>query len=186
MTALHGGQPDRVPVVPIVREWCARQAGFRFCDILDSVEKYVYAQYACARHFGYDAVWDLLGIHAESEAMGSVLKVPDDMPPSVLEHPVKDYDKDLGKLRIPDPLRDGRLPFILEGTRRLKDLCRDQYPVIGYIQGPFRHASMLRGTEAVMRDVFKAPAKLEELLEIATESLIVYGQAVAEAGADIV
>ena len=38
----------------------------------------------------------------------------------------------------------------------------------------------------VMRDVFKTPAKLKELLEIATESLIVYGQAVAEAGADII
>ena len=65
MIALGGGQPDRVPVVPIVREWCARQVGFRFCDILVSIEKYVYAQYFCARHFGYDAVWDLLAIHAE-------------------------------------------------------------------------------------------------------------------------
>jgi len=186
MTALQGGQPDRVPVVPIVREWCARQAGFRFCDILDSIEKYVYAQYFCVRHFGYDAVWDLLAIHAESEAMGSVLKIPEDMPPSVLDHVVKDYDKDLPKLRVPDPRKDGRLPFILEGTRRLKDLCRGTYPVVGYIQAPFRHASMLRGSDTAMRDVYKAPAKLKELLEIATESLIVYGQAVVEAGADII
>ncbi len=186
MTALGGGQPDRVPVVPIVREWCARQVGFRFRDILESVEKFVYSQYFCARHFGYDVVWDLFGIHAESEAMGSVLKVPEDMPPSVLDHVVKDYDQDLPKLRLPDPQKDGRLPFILEGIRRLKDLCGGEYPVVGYTQGPFRHASMLRGPETAMRDIYKAPQKLKELLEIATESLIVYGQAVIEAGADIV
>lgn len=186
MIALEGGQPDRVPVVPIVRDWCARQVGFRFCDILSSIEKYVYAQYFCLRHFGYDAVWDLLAIHAESEAMGSVLKLPEDMPPSVEDHVVKDYDVDLGKLRIPDPQKDGRLPFILEGTRRLKDLCGDEYPVVGYIQAPFRHASMLRGSEMVMRDTFKRPTQLKELLEIATESQIGYGTAVANAGADII
>lgn len=186
MTTLQGGQADRVPVLPIVREWCIRQVGFRFCDILESVEKYVYAQYYCVRHFGYDAVWDVLAIHAESEAMGCVLKTPEDMSPSVLEHVVKDYDKDMPKLRIPDPQKDGRLPFILEGTRQLKKLCKGEYPVVGFIQAPFRHASMLRGSEMVMRDVFKAPAKLKELLDIAVESLIVYGKAVAEAGADII
>jgi uroporphyrinogen decarboxylase len=186
MKALEGGQPDRVPVVPIVREWCARQVGFKFSEILGSVEKYVYAQYFCMRHFGYDAVWDLLAIHAESEAMGCVLKVPEDMAPSVLDYAIKDYDKDLGKLRVLDPQKDGRLPLILEGTRRLKELCKGEYALVGFIQAPFRHASMLRGSEFVMRDVFKAPKKLKELLEIATESQIVYGQAVAEAGADII
>lgn len=186
MTALEGGRPDRVPVVPIVRDWSARQVGFRFCDIMESVEKYVYAQYFCVRQFGYDAVWDLLAIHAEAEAMGSILKVPEDMPPSIEVPFVKDYEEDLGKLQIPDPWKDGRLPMILEGTRRLKELCKEEYAVIGYIQAPFRHASMLRGSEYVMRDVFKKPEQLKKLLEIATESLIVYGKAVAAAGADVI
>ncbi len=186
MTALSGGQPDRVPVIPMVRGWCAKQVGFRFCDIMASIEKFVYTQYFCLRHFGYDAVWDLYGIHAESEAMGSVLKLPEDMPPSVTDHVVEDYGNDLGKLRIPDPHKDGRLPFILEGIKRLKELCKEEYAVIGYAQGPFRHASMLRGPENVMRDTFKKPKQLKELLEIATESQIKYVTAVAQAGADIV
>lgn len=186
MTALEGGQPDRVPVVPIVRDWCARQVGFRFCDILASIEKYVYAQYFCLKHFGYDAVWDLLAIHAESEAMGSILNFPEDSPPAVVDHVVKDYKVDLAKLSIPDPEKDGRLPFILEGTRRLKELCAGEYAVVGFIQAPFRHASMLRGAENVLRDSFKQPNQLKELLEIATESQIIYGKAVVKAGADII
>ena len=185
MTAMEGGTPDRVPLVPIVREWAVRQAGFEFGEVLDNVEKYVYSQYYCLRHFGYDAVWDLAAIHAESEAMGSVLKVPRDMPPSVLEHVIQDYSRDLPKLRIPDPAKDGRLPLILEGIRRMKELCDGQYPIVGYVQGPFRHSCMLRGTEALMRDLFKQKQPLKELLEIATESLIVYAKAVVEAGADL-
>ena len=34
MTALDGRKPDRVPVVPIVREWCVRQAGFEFAEVM--------------------------------------------------------------------------------------------------------------------------------------------------------
>ena len=131
-------------------------------------------------------MWDLLAIHAESEAMGSVSEVPEDMAPSVVDHVVKDYDKDLGKLRIPDPQKDGRLPFILEGTKRLKELCKDEYAVVGIYSGPFPSRLDASRFGVVMRDVFKAPKKLKDLLEIATESQIIYGQAVAKAGADII
>lgn len=66
----------------------------------------------------------------------------------------------------------------------LKELSKGQVPVIGYVQCPFRHSSMLRGAENVMRDMFKKRADLEELLEIATTTQIVYAKAVVEAGAD--
>jgi len=46
---------DRVPVVPIVREWCARQVGFTFSELMNSASKQVFAQYYCAKIFGTDA-----------------------------------------------------------------------------------------------------------------------------------
>lgn len=66
---------------------------------------------------------DFYWTHAESEAMGSRLKIPDDGPPSVAEFAENNYDEDLPKLRIPNPWKDGRLPMILEGVKRLKELC---------------------------------------------------------------
>jgi len=186
MAVLSGGKPDRTPVLPIVRDWCIRQVGFRFSEVLINVEKYVYAQYFCVKNFGYDAVKDLAGIHAESEAMGSKLKIGEDSPPSVIEFAIKDYDTDLSKLKIPNPWKDGRLPIILMGIQRLKELCERRIPVVAYLQGPFRHASMLRGTDTIMRDVYKNPSKLKELLEIATESLIIFGISLVHAGADII
>jgi uroporphyrinogen decarboxylase len=122
-------------------------------------------------------VFDIDGIHGESEALGTILKMSEDTPPSVLEPAVKEYDKDLGKLRIPNPYKDGRMPFVLEGNRRLKELCGDKVPVVGY---------MLRGSENVMRDAVKNKDPLKELIEIATDSLIIYGTAVAHSGADII
>jgi len=186
MATFSGKKPDRVPILPVVREWCCKQAGIQFPHTMENVEKHVFSQYYCARKFGYDVVWGLIGASEESEAMGSVVKYGDDYLPTVKDYAVKDYGKDLPRLRIPDPYQDGRLPLILEGIRRLKELCKDEVPVMGSVQGPFRHAAMLRGSDSLMRDLFKNRESARRLMEIATDSLIVWGVAVVQAGADIV
>jgi len=182
---LDGKVPDRVPVVPIVREWCARQVGFNFSDIMNSAIRYVYAQYYCATTFGMDMLWDLYGIHAEAEAMGSSLKVSDDIP-CMVETPSLRNHHDLANIKLLNPNKDGRLALILEGIRQLKGLGGGKYPIMGYVQGPFRLACMLRGTEYMMKDCIKNEGYAEELLDFCTHALIVYGTAVAQAGADII
>ena len=84
--------------------------------------KHVYTQFFCLNKFGYDTVRDLSAIHAESEAMGRKLEIKGDGSPAVIDSPVKNYDEDLPRLRIPNPWTDGRLPVILEGIRRLKGM----------------------------------------------------------------
>jgi uroporphyrinogen decarboxylase len=155
-------------------------------ETMQNVEKHVFSQYYCAREFGYDMVFGLIGTSEESEAMGSVLTYGDGYPPRITEHVIRDYEDDLPRLRIPNPYRDGRLPVILEGIRRLKELCDGEIPVAGSVQAPFRHAAMLRGPENLMRDLFKNKEGVRGLMEVATESLIVWGIAVVHAGADIV
>ena len=186
MACFEGKKPDRVPILPIVREWCCKHAGIPLSDTLENAEKHVYSQYYCARKFGYDVVFGLIGVSEESEAMGCVLKYGGDGPPMITDHPVKNYEKDLPKLKILNPYKDKRLPLILEGIRRLKELCDGEIPVAGSVQAPFRHAAMLRGPENLMRDLFKNRENARKLMEIATDSLIVWGVAVVRAGADIV
>ena len=186
MSALTDGKVDRVPVIPIVREWCAYQAGYNIIDMMTNVDMYVFSQFYCQKRFNFDAVWDLGGVHAESEAMGSKIKYSATMPPSMIEPIVNNYPVDLYRLKIPDPWKDGRMPLILNGIIKLKELSKGKVPVIGYIQAPFRHASMLRGPENIMRDLFTNISNLEKLMEIATQSQLVYGKALIKAGADII
>jgi MtaA/CmuA family methyltransferase len=186
MCVLNGKKPDRCPVVPMVREWCSKQAGIEFIDELESVEKHVYSQSYSVSQFGYDNVWDLFACHSESEAMGSLLKISKGFPPSVIKPAVEDYKRDLPKLKFFDPYQNNRLSTILEGIRRLKARFSGEIPVIGYVQAPLRHASMLRGSENIMRDMFKNKEDLRELCEIALNSLLVYAVTVISAGADII
>ncbi|HID18931.1 TPA: hypothetical protein EYP27_05270 [Candidatus Bathyarchaeota archaeon] len=187
MTAFERKQPDRVPVTPFNREWCLRQLGFKFSAAMTNAEIYAFSQLYCIKKFGYDMVLDFLAVHAESEAMGSRLHIPEDAAPSVAEPAVKDYKSDLPKLKVPNPWKDGRLPMILKGIQIMKSVCEKMnIPVMGYVQAVWRHTCMLRGVEKAMLDVKKNPDELKELCEIALESLIVYGNAVAEAGADLI
>ncbi len=185
MTVIAGQKPDVTPVIPWVREWCSVQAGIDFIEEIESSEKHVHSQTYCLEEFSYDCVWDLLGMSAESEAMGSELKITRGQVPSIAKNIVQDYTTDLSRLKPLDP-RTGRLATILDGTKKLKKKFAGQVPVIGYVQAPLRHVSMLRGTEKVMTDIFKKADNLRRLFEIATESLIVYAKAVIGAGADIV
>ena len=186
MLTLEGKTPDRSPVVPIVKEWCYKQVGLEFVLEEHQVEKHVYAQTYCLSHFGYDAVLTAYGPHSESEAMGCVLKTSKGHVASIAKHAVEDYERDLPRLKLFNPYHNRRLITILEGQRRMKTRFQGEIPVMGFVQGPFRHACMLRGIEHVMRDIHKNKEKLKELCEIALYSLIVYVVSVINAGADMI
>jgi uroporphyrinogen decarboxylase len=185
MAVLNGQKPDRIPVFPLVREWCVRQAGFRVYETILDASKYAYSQYLCVKEFGYDMVRDLGGIHCESEAMGSRLKFTEDAFPSVIEFAIQDYGRDLPRLKIPNPNQDGRMPVVLEGIHRLKEKCRGEIPVLGYLQAPFRHASMLRSPEKILIDVYKSIQSVKDLLELCVSTQIIWGTALIRAGADV-
>ena len=188
MGFLEGMEVDLVPVAPIIREWCAKQVGFNFSDVLIAPGKQAFAQYHSVHAFGFDVLWDLWGIHAEAEAMGSTINIPMDMQgvPSVTDPVIRDYDKDLFKIKQPNHARDGNIPLIMKGIRQLKELANGKIPVLAYVQGPFRMACMLRGPENIMRDCREGDEHLEELLELCTNTLIVTGAAAIQAGADFI
>ena len=185
MTALGGGKPDRVPVMVFNRDWTVNHLGFSTSDMLGNAERFVFAQYYCARSFGYDVVQDAHGINAESEAMGCRLSYTEDFRLKLDNNPVKDLENDLAGLEIADPHRDGRLPLLLNQTSRLKELSGSELVVNSYVQAPFRHAAMLRGND-IYRDIIRNREKLHELLEIALANQVVYAAALVHAGADVI
>jgi len=180
---LSGTLPDRVPCIPMIREWASKQVGLSLHDVIDNPQKYVYSQYFCSRELGYDSVSDLNAVNAEVEAMGCVLK---DKDISVQTPVIDDYTEDLRKIRIVDPTKDGRLPVILEGVRRLRELCGGEKAIVGYVQAPFRAAAMVRGVERFLKDCLRDRENVLKLLQTVTYNQIIYGISLVHAGADII
>jgi MtaA/CmuA family methyltransferase len=185
MTALGGGKPDRVPVMVFNRDWTMNHLGFSTSDMMCNAERFVFAQYYCARSFGYDVVQDAHGINAESEAMGCRLSYTEDFRLKLEDNPIQDLERDLGRLEIADPHRNGRLPLLLAQTGRLKELSAGELVVNSYVQAPFRQAAMLRGND-IYRDIIRNRERLHKLLEIALANQVIYAAALVHAGADVI
>ena len=180
---MEGTLPDRVPCIPMIREWAVVQEGYGLFDVMDDPERYTACQHECSNTVGYDSVSDLNAINAEAEAMGCVLKEGDI---SVRTPAIEDYGSDLDRIVGVDPSKDGRLPVILEGVRILRRRCWKEKVIFCYVQAPFRAAAMLRGVERFLKDCLKTPESVRDLLEKVTENQIRFGTALAEAGADLI
>jgi uroporphyrinogen decarboxylase len=186
--AIRLEQPDRVPLMPLLREFIMKQDGYTFADAYEDPQRYVDSQLRFLERYELDCIWDMFFMTPEADAMGATMLLQPDDAPWLAESPVK-TPADLSKVKLPDPARDGRMPFLLDIVRRLRRSVGDDIPIIAFAQAGFRNAIMLMGIEDFlinMNDMYDTPEFLFELLDIATEGCIIYGRALVEAGADII
>ena len=69
-------------------------------------------------------------------------------------HPVLEDLREIDDLKMPDPLKDGRICEWLETVERLKAAIGDHVFIMGRAdQGPFSLLCLLRGTQEFMVDL---------------------------------
>lgn len=184
LAAARGQEPDRVPVVPMIRESAIKEAGLTFAECYRHPERYVEAQMRCLRDTGVDAVWDLFGIPALEEAAGSELTLPEDEPPTITDPVLK--ERDLAQIRRIDPVRDGRMPQLIEIVRKLRKSVGPDIPVFAWVSAPFRSACMLRGLSNLFMDMYDDPGFVSDLVDYCVGPSVEFALALAEAGADVI
>lgn len=181
--ALRNGEVERTPWVPFAGCHAAKLIGvtadeyFRSADhifngIMKAYEKY--------RPDGLPALFDL---QVEAEALGCELRYSADNPPSVVSHPLAS-DPDVSRLKVPSA-SDGRIPVVLEATRRITSALGDKIGIYGLITGPFTLALHLRGTD-VFFDLLDNPEYVHELMAFCTKVGKAMAQMYIDAGVDVV
>ncbi|MBW2618260.1 MAG: uroporphyrinogen decarboxylase family protein, partial [Deltaproteobacteria bacterium] len=134
-----------------------------------------------AQECGYDGVHPGVDVTIEGEAVGSKVEYPEDNIPFVIEYFLQ--KPDINKLSMPNPDRDGRMPMIIESTRRCAAEVGEELYICSVIMGPMNCASQIRGVENLMFDFMDRPDFVKELLGFCTEIEIRFGQALIDAGA---
>jgi uroporphyrinogen decarboxylase len=175
---------DRVPVVPQVFGHAARAAGLPLDRYLTDPAVLARCQAAAMEDYRADAVFALLDVNVETEALGSRLRYAKDSYPYV-EHPVLERASAVGGLRLPDPRRAGRMPVALEAARLLRHAVGDRALVAGCVLGPMTLACQLMGAEAALFAAVDTPAAFEQVLDFAVDLALRFGAAQLEAGAHL-
>lgn len=187
MMVINGKKPDRVPVVPQITYTTAQLTGVGLVEALHSPEKTAKALLTGQHELGYDAIyagWES-SFNLLAEAMGCVMRFPDDSVPQVAEHVIK-TPSDLDRIEIPDPHKSGRLPIHMKMLTLLKDEVKDQVPLFAYTPGPFTLAGQLGGINPLMMATIQDPEYVHAITDITLQASLRYALANIEAGADVI
>jgi uroporphyrinogen decarboxylase len=177
-------RPDRVPVIPQVFGHAAVLCGAPLGDSLRDGELLARCQLRALERYGHDAVFALMDVNVETEAVGSVLAHRTHGYPSVSTHALSTA-RPWGQLEIPDPRRAGRMPEQLRAARVLRGEVGDEVLVVGCVVGPMTLATQLTGMQAALYLAIDHPDRFGRLLDFATDVVIRFGVAQIEAGAHL-
>ncbi len=176
-------QCDRRKVVPLMGFPGVQLTGYSIRQILFNADAQVKTAKALYERLRPDAMFQVMDLSVESNALGLQVRYPLHESPSVEDHPVKSV-RDLDQFAKIDILKDGRVMAFAEAMRRMKEAI--DVPCGGYVIGPFSLAGRLMGESEAAMCAIDDPSTLEQVLEFATERIIRYGKALVEAGADMI
>lgn len=180
--AMRLEEVSRIPWVPFVGSHAGELLGLTATDFLKSTDSIVNGVNRAIELYNPDGIPVAFDLQIEAEAMGCKLAWADDNPPAVISHPLVE-GVSIEDLKVPCPCK-GRIPVVLEATRRL----RDQHPDIalyGLITGPFTLALHLMGTDIFM-DMMMNPERVEKVMRVATDVAKMMALKYIESGADVI
>jgi uroporphyrinogen decarboxylase len=172
------------PVVPQVFGHAAAVAGVSLDDYVRDGETLAHCQLKALKQYGYDAVFSVMDVNVEAEALGSVLQYPKNRYP-VIGQFVLSPGSDWSGLQVPDCRKAGRMPEMLTALGLLRRELGNQVLIAGCVMGPFTLATQLLGLENTLYLAIDDPLRLECLMDFAAEVVIRFGEAQIEAGAHL-
>ncbi len=178
--------PSRVPYFALGEDFDIRNAGFTHRQYrTDPAVMLAVARSAIAQ-FDYD--WFLLhpdDLMEYERTTGIAVTDEETAPPAVRQYvPLTGCPE--RKWPLPDPLRDGRLPFHLQALRSIKKEFGERICLAGRIAAPFSSVALVFGIEPTLVLMLEDPERLRELMEYFARYNDVWAQAQVEAGADAI
>ncbi|HZD59712.1 MAG TPA: uroporphyrinogen decarboxylase family protein [Anaerolineae bacterium] len=175
---------DRVPVIAQVFGHAASLAGVPVDDYVRDGKTLAQCQLNALTQYGYDAVFSVMDVSVETEAVGSTLQYRKNQYP-VIERYALSLEDDWDALSVPDPQQAGRMPEMLEALAILRRELGNKVLVVGCVVGPFTLTTQLLGMETALYLAVDDPPRLEHLMDFATEVIIRFGLAQLQSGAHL-
>jgi uroporphyrinogen decarboxylase len=182
-TCVSLGTPKRLPVFALSEEFDVKWYGrYSYEETCQDGDKMAETWIAATEAFDYDWAWLQVDDCFEFEPLGvgcvgqgNILRATKDyLPPA---------QGTLNGLKVPNPLKDGRMPEKLKALKLVRRHFGDRACVCGSTAGPFSSACLLFGlTEALMM-IHTDPGLLEAACEFFVDVQIEWGLAQFDAGA---
>ena len=172
-TAMSGSGTPEVPYIAQMHEFSMTVMGQPGHLFYTDAETFARGICTVARDFGFDApgfIWDAYNV--EAEALGVPLVLFDDMAPALdnVEPFIRD-EKDLARLKSPDPAVAGRMPMVAEILHQVKELTGVRSPLC--FCAPFTMAAHLMTFELLVVNMRQNPALVHKVLNFIVDEVLV-------------
>jgi uroporphyrinogen decarboxylase len=175
---------DRPPVIAQVFGCAASLADVPLDRYVRDGETLAKCQLEAWRRFGYDAVFSVMDVNIETEAVGSSLRFRPNQYPTIDRHALS-KESDWSAMPVPDPRQAGRMPEMLKALGILRGELGDEALIVGCVMGPFTLTTQLLGMETALYLAIDDCPRLERLMDFATEIIMRFGVAQLQAGAHL-
>ena len=184
LAALKWEEIDRIPVFSGKSSVASKLLNVKFNkEFLTDGETIARAELAA-----WDAIKDdSVGVYANLallEALGADSVWPDNDYP-MFRKPVIASHEDADRLEVPDPKTNKYMLEIQKAVRILKKKAGDEVIVSATLHGIFNLSARLLGTETLLTSLSRDPVLVHKVFEKILEAQIKYGEALAEAGVDL-
>ena len=177
LIASSKGQPlDYIPVAPGIGHYAAIKAGQPMTKVAWDPRLMAEVVIRSVERHGYDSCSPITDYGHGTESMGSRAVIRDWEQTYVTDFAVQS-EADVKKLGLPDPMKDGRMPVIIECEQILVDKLGANVGINGGLSGPFSFASNLRGPQQILYDLMDHPKMVHELLTLGLEASKAFGEA---------
>ncbi|MBS1270798.1 MAG: Methionine synthase [Gammaproteobacteria bacterium] len=163
---------DSVPFIAQMHEFSMRESGTPGDEFYTDAKKFVRGVCETAERFGFDTpsfIWDAYNV--EAEALGCTLvKFKDKAPAIENSDPLIKTEKDLARLKAPDPYSSGRMPMVLEIMHEIKGQA-GMTPLPGYC-APFTLASHVMTFENLIVQIQESPGFVHKVMSFLVDEVL--------------
>ncbi|HEY8477317.1 MAG TPA: uroporphyrinogen decarboxylase family protein [Chloroflexota bacterium] len=192
LAAMRFEPTDVLPVQPLIAEFAPVVVGMTVREYCTSAEHFARAQIAAYRAVGHDMLFLASDQYYIPQGFGGVYNFPEDETPDQQEPPARELDE-VFDLEVPNPYTDGRMPMILEVIHRVRRELGDEVAIRAPGIGVTSLAANLVGLQRFLLELGLVEMEMPEArpdvvtrcFDLAAETLIRWGLACREAGADV-
>lgn len=187
LSALFGGNPDRIPVgnvVSVITYGLMDAAGVGFPEAHLSAD--AMAQLAASGHdvLGFDTVMPVFSVTQEAEAIGcKVIWGARDAVPAVRSHPFAES----GDLSVPEGwMEASSIQVILDAIGLLRKRLGENVVIMGKAMGPWTLSYHMMGAEDYLMSTIAEPDDARRSLDALKSVTIEFARAQMRAGAHVI
>ncbi len=181
LTTIGQQEPDRVPYFLLLSLHGAKELNLSIEEYFSDAKNVCEGQIRLREKYGHDCFYSFFYASIEIEAFGADVIYSKDGPPNAgAPYLQKEMIDSMQTINVKE---SKVLKKVLDATRMLKEVAKDDVPIIGVVVSPFSLPVMQMGFENYLNLIYNDRDSFHKLMEFNSEFCVNWASAQLEAGA---